>query len=294
MTKMTNHNTTQGKLTNLNQMEESFTFEKVARYFNMTQEQLKRMLREEGILDEYNRPYSEYVEKGYFNVAGQFSKTVTTLLSKFSMMVNHLSPGDLQSVVKVINSSTPKFQRRKLLRTVFENLLIVTHKSAKKQIKEIAEVHKAIEPLTTYWNMEIEQGREDFPKNHIIMEGVQEIKGSFFKAEHQLALIGELINALLILFETVASDQDYAILMGIRVQDIIDARAWFTANILDGDGEYEPSFGDLVYPLGMVVNDASERLAPFCKAIKKAETFDLLEHSKYLGAINILKKMVME
>ncbi|SPF39277.1 hypothetical protein SBF1_2050008 [Candidatus Desulfosporosinus infrequens] len=66
MNKTSKHNPKQVLIPNLNQPAKNFTFEEVARDYNMKPEQLLEFFRKEGIFDENNRPYPYYVEQGYF------------------------------------------------------------------------------------------------------------------------------------------------------------------------------------------------------------------------------------
>ncbi|MDR3600218.1 MAG: phage antirepressor KilAC domain-containing protein [Desulfosporosinus sp.] len=299
--KTSKHNPKQVLMPNLNQSAENFTFEEVARDYDMEPERLLEFFRTEGIFDENNRPYPYYVEQGYFKVVEVPilpvpSVTITTPLSQFSEVIEMLSPDDLQSYFRAIDLSTPIILRKSLMKRVVENLLITARNEAEESINLMSATSKGLKELNTFLDWEIEQGKKDSYEKQQITEIVQKIEEQYSLANRALGLIGELIFHLLDLFETVASDQDYATLLGVSVQDIIDARAWFNVNITDGDGEYKPSFGEITgtYPLEMGADGKTRQQGPFLRALVEAEYNDLLGHSKYVDVINILKEMVME
>ncbi|SPF39278.1 hypothetical protein SBF1_2050009 [Candidatus Desulfosporosinus infrequens] len=224
------------------------------------------------------------------------SVTVITPLSQFSEVIEMLSPDDLQSYFKAIDLSTPIILRKSLMKRLVENLLITARNEAEESINLMSATSNGLKELNTFLDWEIEQGKNDSYEKRQITEIVQKIEEQYNLANRALGLIGELIFHLLDLFETVASDQDYAALLGVSVQDIIDARAWFNVNIMDGDGDYKPSFGEItgIYPLEMGADGKTRQQGPFLRALVEAECNDLLEHSKYVDVINILKEMVME
>jgi len=182
------------------------------------------------------------------------------------------------------------------MKRLVENLLITARNEAEESINLMSATSNGLKELNTFLDWEIEQGKNDSYEKRQITEIVQKIEEQYNLANRALGLIGELIFHLLDLFETVASDQDYAALLGVSVQDIIDARAWFNVNIMDGDGDYKPSFGEItgIYPLEMGADGKTRQQGPFLRALVEAECNDLLEHSKYVDVINILKEMVME
>lgn len=294
MNKTTQHNPKQATMPNSNPEDVNFTIEEVARDFDIEPERLFEFLREKGIFDENNHPYPYYVEQGYFTVE-ENPNTATTLLSQFSEVVKKLSPDDLQSYFKAIDLSTPIILRKSLMKRVVENLLIAVRNEAEETINLMSATSNGLKELNTFLDWGIEQGKKDSYEKQQITEIVQKVEEQYSLANRALGLFGEMIFYLLDLFETVASDQDYARLLEISIQDVIDARAWFNVNVMDCDRDYKPAFGDLaINPLEVVTGEKGGQAGLFRSAIIEAVSSNLLEHSKYEDVISILKEMVKE
>lgn len=169
-------------------------------------------------------------------------------------------------------------------------MLIELRKQAKEQFKPFLAQYEEERRLHVQWLNDLEQGRQDSFTSQTFMERISVIKKTCYPAGYRLASIGELAYQLLDIFNVVASDHDFAKIMDCRVESIVYAREWFLVNVVGGDWEYEPSYGELAAICSLEPEDYS----PILNAIVEAEERDLLEHSRYKNAVITLKEMVKE